>query len=457
MEFTYSHLYKHSLYQCQISPDNKYVANTVDSTVVIRDHSQDMVIMHVYETNHPVDWMCWSPDAQYIATMNHKRSVANVWSINDTNKKITLSDRRFGLAQAWWSPDSSSLLISSDLDLKITVWMFIKNEIKYIYQPKIRDIGCVSSPDGKYIAVVEKKDSKDYLIILNAKSFSLLQRFLLGTTDVVKVQWSPDSQFCAVIDNCIYYKIMVYRLDGQLEYSYSAYEYGLGIKSISWHNKMMAIGSYDGNIRLINTINWHLVSTLPHPNVIRSNELKSLTVYEEYQLPNMTKPTLDTKVGYRVISKRPLQLPVLRPDYNKHDPSIGISECDFCIDGTLLATKNDAMPTTLWIWDVHKLKVCIIISQLNPVRYVKWNPKYAHVLVMVCGDENAYILCQKPSLQRQQQHSSSIDWAQSLKIIPITVPTSKFSARHIEWSQDGETLLLLDHHLYCLASLYFLH
>jgi hypothetical protein len=78
----------------------------------------------------------------------------------------------------------------------------------------------------------------------------------------------------------------------------------------------------------------------------------------------MNKPTLDTKVGCkfmqhtdyqdvnahpplifcysidRIVSKRPLQIPVLRPNYDKPDPSIGVSECEFSIDGTLLATKN---------------------------------------------------------------------------------------------------------------------
>jgi hypothetical protein len=53
--------------------------------------------------------------------------------------------------------------------------MFIKNEIKYLYQPKIMDIGCVPSPDGKYMAVVEKKENKDYVNILDGKSFVLLE------------------------------------------------------------------------------------------------------------------------------------------------------------------------------------------------------------------------------------------------------------------------------------------
>lgn len=117
MDVTFSNVYQHSQHQCHISPDNKYVANAAGTTVVIRGHSQKMIVMHVFETNHPVDWIGWAPNSQYLATMNLQNSIANVWSINDTNTKITLSDRRFGMAQAWWSPDSSTLLISSDLDV----------------------------------------------------------------------------------------------------------------------------------------------------------------------------------------------------------------------------------------------------------------------------------------------------------------------------------------------------
>ncbi|KAI8077860.1 WD40-repeat-containing domain protein [Halteromyces radiatus] len=449
MELTYSQLYKHNGYQCQISPDNKYVANTVDTTVVIRDHSQDMVVMHVYETNHVIDWMSWSPNAQYIVTMNKEHCIANIWSISDTNWKTTLSDRRFGMQRGWWSPDGSSILISSDLDLKITIWMFLKNKIKYIEHPKSIDQVCVPSHDGKYMAIVEKKDGKDYIDILDATSYELLQQFLTETTDVASIQWSPDSQFIIAYDNCLYYKLLVYRFDGYLTYSYSAYEHGLGIKCISWHDELLAIGSYDEKVRLINTCSWQLVTVLSHSNVIKPNSQSSLMIYEEYDLPSTKAPTLDTKVAYRVLARRPIQLPVLRPEFNRHDPNIGISFCQFCVDGSLLATKDDTMPNTLWIWDIRQLQVCLIISQKNPLRQVVWNPKYPHVLAMACGDENVYILYQESST-----HSTL---STSLKIIPISVPTSKFSVRHIEWSSDGRTLLLLDHHLYCLASFYYLH
>ncbi|CAO3643055.1 unnamed protein product [Cunninghamella echinulata] len=456
MELTYSQLYKHSSYQCKISPDCKYVANTTETRLVIRDHSQDMIVMHVYETNYTIDIMSWSPDSQYILTMNREHAIVNIWSINDTNWKTTLLDKRFGMEHIWWSPDSSSVLITTELKLKLNIWMFKQNKIKYIQQPKFINDGCVSSPDGKYMAIVETKDARDYIDILDGKSFVLLQQFPVDTTDLAHVQWSPDSQFLAIYDNCLYYKFLVYRLDGYLAFSYSAYEYGLGIKSIDWLGSLLAIGSYDGKVQLINTVTWKRIYTLAHSNNIKPYKNDSLVIYEEYDLPNMNKRTLETKVGYRIIHRRPIQLPVLRPEYNKHDPNIGVSQCLFSLDGSFLFTRTDTMPNTLWIWDINQLECCYIVSQKHPIRQVIWNPKYAHVLAMICGDENLYILKQDETLVSEQQ-PSSMKTSEKLKIIPFAVPTSKFSVKQIEWSLDGKTLLLLDHQLYCLASLYLIH
>ncbi|CAO3612163.1 unnamed protein product [Cunninghamella blakesleeana] len=362
----------------------------------------------------------------------------------------------------WWSPDSSSVLITTDLKLKLNIWMFKQNKIKYIEQPKFIDNGCVPSPDGKYVAIVETKNAKDYINILDGKSFILLKQFLVDTADLAHIQWSPDSQFIVVYDNCLYYKLLVYRFDGYLEFSYSAYDYGLGIKSIDWLGSLLAIGSYDGKVQLINTVSWKRIYTLSHSNNIKPYKNESLVIFEEYDLPNMNKRTLETKVGYRIIQRRPIQLPVLRPEYNKHNPNIGVSQCQFNLDGSFLFTRIDTMPNTLWIWNIHQLECCSIISQKHPIRQVIWNPKYPHVLAMICGDENIYLLKQDKTFVLNQRSSSvpastSTKVVENLKIIPFAVPTSKFSVKQIEWSMDGKTLLLLDHQLYCLASLYLIH
>lgn len=51
----------------------------------------------------------------------------------------------------------------------------------------------------------------------------------------------------AVWDSVLFYKMLVYGVDGKLVGSYSAYEGALGIKSVTWSpsGQFISIGSYD--------------------------------------------------------------------------------------------------------------------------------------------------------------------------------------------------------------------
>lgn len=50
--------------------------------------------------------------------------------------------------------------------------------------------------------------------------------------------------------SCSQYKILLYSLDGRLLSTYSAYEWSLGVKSVSWSpsSQFLAIGSFDEKV-----------------------------------------------------------------------------------------------------------------------------------------------------------------------------------------------------------------
>ncbi len=54
---------------------------------------------------------------------------------------------------------------------------------------------------------------------------------------------------------CVYvyspqYKVLLYSLDGRLLSTYSAYEWSLGVKSVTWSpsSQFLAVGSYDEKV-----------------------------------------------------------------------------------------------------------------------------------------------------------------------------------------------------------------
>ena len=53
--------------------------------------------------------------------------------------------------------------------------MLLDQQVRYIRYPKFQDKGCEASPDGKYMAIVENRDGKDYIGIYTASGTTLLK------------------------------------------------------------------------------------------------------------------------------------------------------------------------------------------------------------------------------------------------------------------------------------------
>jgi len=57
-------------------------------------------------------------------------------------------------------------------------------------------------------------------------------------------------------------------------------------------------------------------------------------------------------------------------------------------DGHLVATKNDSMPTTVWIWSLKLLKPYTVLVHLNPVKSIQWHPTIPDLLMILCTNDD---------------------------------------------------------------------
>lgn len=117
MQLSCSNLYKHSWYQCKISPNGNYLANCVDNRLVIRKNAPDLTILHVFDCLHPIKHVEWSPDSRHVMTANYQASTVQVWSITNTHWKSKIHDTSFGISRARWGPASQSVICSSELSV----------------------------------------------------------------------------------------------------------------------------------------------------------------------------------------------------------------------------------------------------------------------------------------------------------------------------------------------------
>uniref|UniRef100_A0A3B3BCV5 WD repeat containing, antisense to TP73 n=1 Tax=Oryzias melastigma TaxID=30732 RepID=A0A3B3BCV5_ORYME len=345
----FSEVFKQSNQLCKVSPDGKYLATCVQYRLVIRDINT-LQILNLYTCLDQISHMEWSSDSLFILCAMYKRGLVQVWSLEQPDWHCKIDEGSIGLVSSRWSPDGRHILNTTEFHLRITVWSLCTKAVSYIKYPKACQKGLDFSRDGCYMALAERRDCKDYVSIFVCDDWHLLRHFETETQDLSGLEWSPNGSVLAVWESCLEYKILLYSLDGRLLSTYSAYEWSLGVKSVSWSpsSQFLAIGSFDEKVRILNHITWKKVAQFEHPAVIDNTktvykeiEKRPTVTSDEMSLHNITVASslFSTQSKYE-ISPLPVQIPVVKPDPDRANPKIGVSALAFSSDSRYVATKN---------------------------------------------------------------------------------------------------------------------
>ena len=61
-----------------------------------------------------------------------------------------------------------------------------------------------------------------------------------------------------------------------------------------------------------------------------------------------------------------MHLNPLRPDPKRPNPKKGVGQISVSNCGMFVATKEDSMPTAVWIWDVQNVRLHSLLVHLDP-------------------------------------------------------------------------------------------
>ncbi|XP_003444836.1 WD repeat-containing protein WRAP73 [Oreochromis niloticus] len=438
----FSEVFKQSNQLCKVSPDGKYLATCVQYRLVVRDVST-LQIMHLYTCLDQISHMEWSSDSLFILCAMYKRGLVQVWSLEQPDWHCKIDEGSIGLVSSRWSPDGRHILNTTEFHLRITVWSLCTKAVSYIKYPKACQKGIDFSRDGSYMALAERRDCKDFVSIFVCDDWHLLRHFETETQDLAGLEWSPNGCVLAVWDSCLEYKVLLYSLDGRLLSTYSAYEWSLGVKSVSWSpsSQFLAIGSYDEKVRIINHITWKKIAQFEHPATVESTKA---TVYKEVErrpavgtdemsLHNITTGStlFNTQSKYEICSL-PVQIPVVKPDPDRANPKIGVSVLAFSSDNHYLATKNDNMASAVWVWNMQKMSLEAVLEQTSAVRCFQWDPRHPR-LALCTGNTKLYL------------------WSPG-GCVAVQVPTEGgFQVHSLNWHCSDNSLILLGKEQLCLC------
>ncbi|KAJ4786647.1 WD repeat-containing protein WRAP73 [Rhynchospora pubera] len=425
---------------CCFSPDSRLLAVAVDHRLFIRNVFS-LKVEQLYSCVDKISFIEWAPDSQYVLCGLYKRPMVQAWSLAHPDWTCKIDEGPAGIAYARWSPDSRHILTTSDFQLRLTVWSLLNTACVHVQWPK-------HSPsfttDGKFAAVCIRRDCKDYVNLLSCHSWELMGSFPVDTLDLAGLQWAPDDTSILVWDSLLEYKVLIYSPDGRCLLKYQPYDSGLGVKTLAWSpcGQFLAVGSYDQQVRALNHLTWKTFAHFMHMTTIRAP--CNATIFKEVDEPlqlhmsdlslsddialNIQDGSIDNsregncRVKYKVVDL-PVNLPFQKPVIDKPNPKQGIGLMSWSCDSQYLLTRNDSMPTVLWIWDICRLEPAAVLIHKDPIRAAAWDPTGGPRLVLCTGSPNLYMW------------SPAGAWC-------VSIPLPEFLICDLKWSSAGGRLLL---------------
>uniref|UniRef100_A0A8B9MCG6 WD repeat containing, antisense to TP73 n=1 Tax=Accipiter nisus TaxID=211598 RepID=A0A8B9MCG6_9AVES len=441
----FSELFKLSGLLGRFSPDGKCLASCVQYRLVVRDVNT-LQILQLYTCLDQIQYIEWSSDSLFILCAMYKRGIVQVWSLEQPDWHCKIDEGSAGLVASCWSPDGRHILNTTEFHLRITVWSLCTKSVSYIKYPKACQQGIAFTKDGRYMAVAERRDCKDFISIFVCSDWQLLRHFDTETQDLFGIEWAPNGCVLAVWDTCLEYKVLLYSLDGRLLSTYRAYEWSLGVKSIAWSpsSQFLAIGSYDEKVRILNHVTWKKITEFEHPATIANT--KTIVYKEVEKSPSVETERLSfpptralasslcsTESKYD-ISQVPVSLQYIKPVADRANPKMGIGMLAFSPDNCFLATKNDNIPNAVWIWDIQKLKLFVVLEQLCAIQSFQWDPRQPRLAVCT-GNSKVYL------------------WSPA-GCVSVQVPMEgDFQIVSLSWHSSGDSMALLSKDNFCLCYL----
>ena len=243
------------------------------------------------------------------------------------------------------------------------------------------------------LALLSRVAAQDQLVLHFPTDERSILPQTLSTIDARGLTWSPDGRWLAALDTAhANPSLFVFTPDGHQYRTHPAMQakeddFDLGIKAIAWSpdSRSVAISRYDNIVTLLNTRTFTPTATIEH----------STTIAEPAKPGAAICAWREAVSASNLRSYSPASLPVSPPlsrTRTSSEPSeIGIAEVIFSADGLHLATRDQRMLSTVWIWDVSSLRAKAVLLQHSNVRRLHWHSTQKQLLMLDCGESIAYL------------------------------------------------------------------
>ncbi|KAF1837415.1 hypothetical protein BDW02DRAFT_519000 [Decorospora gaudefroyi] len=388
-----------------------------------------------------------------------------VYDLRDEKWSAVISNGSGGMGKnvhVEFGAREDEVMIWSDFAACLKIWCLKTGRTVEVRDPKFvgRDgkgwgyRGGREGGGGGVLALLCRSAGADVLLLLAPRTYTVLSRIELPTTDAAGLRWSRDGRWLAIWDAASAgYKLCIYTADGHLyrtlsrEVSDEVGEWdveSLGIKTLEWlpGNDRLAVGGWDRRVRILSTRTFAPVVFLDHTATIH---VPAALVYTEHVDRQGTRSF--------VLTQQPVTPPKAALDKNETGlMKQGVGMLTFNAEGTMCATREDSTPCTVWVWDLRTLRPKAIFFTYAPIKTLSWHPVHPDkLLVQTAQDEptvylyTASKLSTSPSSTSISHPPDIINLSTHMPKPPGSAPTAKWITSWLSTAAEKKPVLFFGH------------
>ncbi|KAI1149210.1 hypothetical protein F4825DRAFT_431326 [Nemania diffusa] len=444
------------------SPDGKYVATLLPTSITIRSvASLDIIrtIKLASDLAGNVTAFVWSPSSTRVLV-----AVADGFHVFSV-----LSGDFHGLVQipqplatkpafVKFGATDDEACIFSPVGIKLTIVNLVSSKAVEISNPKLFSAvsasrGCSFRSGSHHLALLTRAAGKDIISVHSADTREIQRSWYPDTVDAQALAWTPDGRWLVVWDSPAHgTRVLFYTHDGHVlkdwrgDHPHSSLDdmdqYGTGVKTLSFSPNGRYTVVADGSSR-ISILNTRLVEEVRLHHALTVEPKETLQIWQE---------KLDLRIGQRAIpsfikATQAVSPPGLSPN-TISDIRHGCNLAKFDSSSSLLASRLDDAPSTIWIWDIPTSELRAVLMYHANVTKVEWHPSQPELLLIRCEGEgySSLVFAWDPLSNGPRP----IDFSRQL---PSGKVTGRADATWLETTTEAAAIFFTDHAKYILLSL----
>ncbi|PSS03742.1 hypothetical protein BD289DRAFT_478237 [Coniella lustricola] len=383
---------------CLPSPNGQYVATLLDTEITIRKVKTLRILKTISLPRGvatPVTALQWSPSSRLVLVTAGKdvhvfsASKENDYSASIRNVVPPAVKPSFVVFGAL----DTDVCVCASLGLRFAIFDLVSSKITEVASPKFHTSasaqrGFCFRPESRHLAVMTRSSGKDVISVHHPDTKELQRSWHADTVDAQGIVWSPDGKWLVTWESAAHgHKVLFYTPDGNLFKTWSGprilepsdadIELGPGVRLLAFSadGHRLAVGDSSMRICILDMTSVTESLRLQHPTSIVPTD--TLQVWQENS----------ATVGQKFARAVQTVYPPFVPQIITSPPPSGCSLLSFDRSSTLLATRLENVPNTIWVWDAIAAELRGVLLFRGMVSRVLWHPVIRETLLVVCDGD----------------------------------------------------------------------